>query len=327
MENLQKFVHQHENNPIYLASKKILNHEDVNYDLQNLVLKSIFENINKDSKKIDLMFPLIAAMSNYTPEHFIKSYQNKIKEIPNELINVALFNSIAKQPSFNVYKTFNMHLESDELYKSIINDDNKKIAFSYNAFIGKIKDALSDNAAIPFPYSISENKESTNGIIKKINLNLIDEMKFLFKYANTKTAGIIFNSFINDVRYLYKDEDNKYHQDLSKLLLISHPNFFHQLKESKNLGMPRKTAVDYFIQNATYMNEVQFQHFSRAFHTHHIDADIIVEFASEKLKNQHNENLEKNIKFFKELLFANSAESIINNPQTSHHMNGNRYKI
>ena len=31
--------------------KKILNHEDVNYDLQNLVLKSIFENINKDSKK------------------------------------------------------------------------------------------------------------------------------------------------------------------------------------------------------------------------------------------------------------------------------------
>ena len=40
-----------------------------------------------------------------------------------------------------------------------------------------------------------------------------------------------------------------------------------------------------------------------------------------------NENLEKNIKFFKELLFANSAESIVNNPQISHSTNSNRYKM
>ena len=308
MNYLNNFIHSHEENPIYIAAHKAINGQDINYDLQNAVLKKIFDNVNKKNTQIDLMFPVIKDLSSVTPDYFIKSYQNKIKEVSNNIINVAIFNASDK----NIYKTFNMYLDKNELY-SIVNNNDRKTAFSYKVFIGKIKDAISDKMAIPFPYSVQANMDKTNKVIQKINLQLFDDIKYLFKYGNLQTSHtIIFDAFENDVRYLFANYESKndYVKHLAPLMFSVHPNFFDYLKNKKHISMPRNVSVDYVIHNAMNMESEGFKHFSRSFFSNNFDPDLILNFvmqkvdnmqiADEKLKNKIDENLNimKNIVFY-----------------------------
>lgn len=312
MNYLNNFIHSHEENPLYIAANKAINGQAINYDLQNAVLKKIFDSINKHNTQIDLMFPVIKDLSSVTPDYFIKNYQNKIKEISNNVVNVTIFNSSDK----NLYKTFNMYLDKNELY-SIINNGDKKTAFSYKVFIGKIKDAISDKMAIPFPYSISENIEKTNKIIKKINLQLFDDIKYLFKYGNLQSSHtIIFDAFENDVRYLFNtyESKNDYIKHLAPLMFSVHPNFFDYLKNKKHISMPRNVSVDYVIHNAMNMENEGFKHFSRSFFSNNFDPDLILNFVMQKIEKMNilDENLkskiDENLNTMKNIVFYDKIE-------------------
>lgn len=312
MNYLNSFIHSHEENPIYIAAQKVINKQDINYDLQNAVLKKIFDNISKNSTQIDLMFPVVKDLFSFTPDYFVKNYQNKIKELSNNVVNVAIFNSLEQNP----YKTFNIYLDKNELY-SIINNNDRKTAFSYKIFIGKIKDAISDKMAIPFPYSVAENMDKTNKVIQKINLQLFNEIKYLFKYGNLQTSHtIIFDAFENDVRYLFNtyESKNDYIKKLAPLMFSVHPNFFDYLKNKKNISMPRNVSIDYVIHNAMNMENEGFKHFSRSFFSNNFDPDLILNFViqkvnkmnnmiDEKLKSKIDDNLNimKNIVFYEKI--------------------------
>ena len=312
MNYLNNFIHLHEENPIYIAANKAINGQDINYDLQNAVLKKIFDSNNKNNTQIDLMFPVIKDLSSVTPDYFIKNYQNKIKEISNNVVNLTIFNSSDK----NLYKTFNMYLDKNELY-SIINNNDKKTAFSYKVFIGKIKDAISDKMAIPFPYSISENIEKTNKIIQKINLQLFDDIKYLFKYGNLQSSHtIIFDAFENDVRYLFNtyESKNDYIKHLAPLIFSVHPNFFDYLKNKKHISMPRNVSVDYVIHNAMNMENEGFKHFSRSFFSNNFDPDLILNFVMQKVEKMNilddklKSKIEENLNTMKNIVFYDKIE-------------------
>ena len=312
MNYLNNFIHLHEENPIYIAANKAINGQDINYDLQNAVLKKIFDSNNKNNTQIDLMFPVIKDLSSVTPDYFIKNYQNKIKEISNNVVNLTIFNSSDK----NLYKTFNMYLDKNELY-SIINNNDKKTAFSYKVFIGKIKDAISDKMAIPFPYSISENIEKTNKIIQKINLQLFDDIKYLFKYGNLQSSHtIIFDAFENDVRYLFNtyESKNDYIKHLAPLMFSVHPNFFDYLKNKKHISMPRNVSVDYVIHNAMNMENEGFKHFSRSFFSNNFDPDLILNFVMQKVEKMNilddklKSKIEENLNTMKNIVFYDKIE-------------------
>lgn len=315
---LEQFIEQQEQNPIYIASKKILNNEDVPYDIQDAILKKIFGNkVLENTSKLDLMFPIIAIIGDKIPEHFIKNYQQKINNLPNTHINEVLFKSFAKEKDkFNVYDSCNFSFDRNDLYKAISENDKKR-AYSLYYFINKVKDAIQDSTAIPFPYHLDENKDKKNKIIQEINLNLINNVGFLFKYKDNVASNVILKSMYSDFKYLYNNQiDNEYKDRLKNILYQFHPNCFKQYNQQSGMSMPRNVAVEYLSFNASKLDSEKFKHFARAFHSNNIDADLLVSFSKENSNklNLNSENLIKfneNIEFLKTINFERAMHNDI----------------
>lgn len=315
---LEQFVEQQEQNPIYIASKKILNNEDVPYDIQDAVLKKIFgHKALENTNKLDLMFPIVSVIADKIPEHFIKNYQQKINVLPNTHINEVIFKSFAKEKDkFNVYDSFNFSFDRNDLYKAISENDKKR-AYSFFYFINKVKDAIQDSSAIPFPYHLEENKDKKNKIIQEINLNLINNIGFLFKYKDNMASNIILKSMYSDFKYLYNNQiDNEYKDKLKNILYQFHPNCFKQYNEQTGVSMPRKIAVEYLSFNAMKLDSEKFKHFARAFNSNNIDADILVSFSKEnsnklKLDSESILRFNENIEFLKTINFEQTIQNNI----------------
>ena len=277
--NLKKYVQEHLSDPIYLAAQDSIKGKEISLEQQEKILNAIFlsEEV-KNKQRLNIMLPILVDLK-ISGGLFYKNLQNRFENLDNKIISTVAFKSLAEQrqelDKFNLYKVFGMYLERDKFYQQLTSN-NYSIAYTYSRLISKIKDALFDVSSYPYPYTNQNNRETGIKIAQNLNLNLLKNIKSIFKYSNIGCRHIILDAFIPDIKLLTKHKnENKYFQILAENIYTIHPNYFKYLEDEHNISLPRHHKMAYLAHNAANLNNEQFSFFAAAFKTQNVDDDIL----------------------------------------------------